>query len=130
MKLLIIIAFITAISLRVSAQTQNIFLIGRRAYQPALVIVTHDREYLVDSTTFKMVKPKWIAGSYVGAFVVNPDDSVKYGKAAAIGGVNRYRLDDKKYPQAYEKLIKFMKYVGPADSSTYTPKNTIELKLQ
>jgi len=61
-------------------------LIGRRAI--ALVVITYNQEYLADSAS----------------------DTIKYGKNA-INGVNKYVINDERYPKAYLKFINAMKKV-------------------
>jgi len=87
-------------------------LIGRRAI--AMVVVTHNKEYLADTSSIRLIKDKWIKSMVIGAFTVNPDDTVKYG-ANAMNGVNKYIIDDEHYPKIYLQFIGLMKYVGPAD---------------
>jgi len=84
----------------------------------AIVVITHNKEYLLtDTNYFKMIDERWVKEAYMGGFVANPNDTLKYGRDAA-NGVNKYTLDDKHYPKAYLKLIKGMKYIGPASPNT------------
>jgi len=101
-----------------STQTTNYRLIGRRAI--ALVVVTHDKEYLADTGSIKLVKDKWIKSTILGAFNANPSDTVKYGSNAA-NGINRYIIDDEHYPEVYLKFIGLMNYIGPAGTDVSKP---------
>jgi hypothetical protein len=101
-----------------SAQAGTAYYLGRRRI--AVVVITHNKEYLLTDTNYsrfyKVLKDKWVKEAYLGGFVPNPNDTLKYGKDAA-NGVNKYTIDDEHYPDVYLKLIKGMKYVGPANPS-------------
>ncbi|HEY2580914.1 MAG TPA: hypothetical protein VGI43_03865 [Mucilaginibacter sp.] len=101
-----------------NAHTGTKYYLGRRAI--ALVVVTHNEEYLADSTSMKMVEEKWIKLTRLDAFTPNPTDTLKYG-SNAVNGVDRYIIDDKKYPKAYSKIITMMRYVGPVDINIAEP---------
>ena len=83
-------------------------LIGRRAI--ALVVITHNQEYLADSASMALIKDEWIKDITIGAFTPNPADTLKYGKNA-INGVNRYVINDERYPKVYLKFVNAMKKV-------------------
>ena len=80
----------------------------------ALVVITHDKEYLADMNSIKRVKDKWIGGAMIDPFRIFPTDTLRYGANAAFG-VTRFIIDDKRYPKVYLKFINSMKYIGPAD---------------
>ena len=86
--------------------------IGRRAL--VILVISKGKEFLADTASMKAIKEKWIKSISIGAFMVNPNDTLKYGKNA-LNGVNRYVIDDKKYPSVYQQVSKTMKYIGPAD---------------
>jgi len=93
----------------------DLHYVGRRRI--AIVVITHKQEYLLTDTSYvKIMQEKWMKGITLGALAPNPNDTLKYG-SDAINGVNRYVIDDNKYPKAYSKLIKGMKYIGPAESN-------------
>ena len=80
----------------------------------ALVVITHDKEYLADTSSIKLIKDKWIGSAMIDPFKIFPTDPAKYGSNAAFG-VTRFIIDDKRYPKVYLKFISLMKYIGPAD---------------
>ena len=92
--------------------TYALKLVGRRAL--ALVVVTHNEEFVADSTSIKIVKEKWRKTTLEGMFIPEPENAGKYGPDAA-NGVIRFVIDDKKYPQVYDKIKAKLKYAGPAD---------------
>jgi hypothetical protein len=80
----------------------------------ALVVITHDKEYLADTNSIKLVKDKWIGSAMIDPFKIFPTNTAKYGPNS-IYGVNRFIIDDKHYPKVYLKFINLMKYIGTAD---------------
>jgi len=92
--------------------TYPLKMVGRRAL--ALIVIPHNEEFVADATSIKIVKEKWKKTTLEGMFIPEPENAGKYGPDAA-NGVIRFVIDDKKYPQAYDKIKAKLKYAGPAD---------------
>jgi hypothetical protein len=111
-KLIILSSLVYLFAVKAQAQTADTYYLGRTSI--ALVLVTHEKEYLLDTSYYRLIKPKWIKGAVLDVLRPNPNDTLKYGHDA-INGVNKIIIDDKHYPNAYLTLLKGMKYVGPAN---------------
>jgi hypothetical protein len=85
--------------------------VGRRAL--AQVIVTHKEEYLTDTTGVKLLTEQGYLRKDGAAdeYDLRPGDTGKYGNDAA-NGIIRFIIDDKKYPNAHNHIVKTMKYIG------------------
>jgi len=105
--------FVFLFAYNAHAQTMDVYYLGRT--RVALVLVTHSKEYLLDENYFKLVKEKWIKEDIWDIIKPNPNDTLKYGHDAK-NGVHKIILDDKRYPNAYLKLINGMTCVWPPDS--------------
>ncbi len=95
-----------------SGNSRDFKFLGRRAL--ADVVITHNEEYLADPTSMKIIKVRWIKSTSIGILIAKASDTLKYGKDAA-NGINRYYINDEKYPKAYPQIVKIMKYIGAAE---------------
>lgn len=117
MKAFLIVICATMVQLSAKAQVQQVpdikpiinnkTVTGDLTFHiPAFkVIKTHDKEFSIDSLTWKSVKQEWISSSKIRS---GPAVLEKYGSAAA-KGVMVVTIDDDEYPDAFEALSNGLK---------------------
>jgi hypothetical protein len=104
MKKYLSLAFLTCLFInKANAQVVPKYYI--RTDTVVRVIVTHNKEYLIDSNYFKkFIKIKELKEMIIGYRESPDNDTSKYGRKA-VNGVSKFIIDDQHYPKLYAKQL-------------------------